>query len=620
MCGLVGFVDRSTRKEKEEYITNMKNRIIHRGPDSEGTYIDDEIAIGFRRLSIIDLDGGTQPIYNEEGNLLIFFNGEIYNFQELKQELLAYGHTFKTNTDTEVILHGYEQYGTRILDKLRGMFAFVIWDKETKELFGARDHYGIKPFYYTEIGGNFIFGSEIKSFEGHPSFQKRLNKDALKPYLTFQYSVLNETFFKGVYKLEPGHYFTYKNKQLEIKPYYEVSFGDNGMVYEQVVEEIENIVKSSVDAHKISDVKVGSFLSGGVDSSYITKCLMPNKTFSVGFANTGDEATFNETTYAKELSNMLNIENYSKLISPDEFFDSLKKVQYHSDEPHANLSAVPLYFLSELTSKHVTVVLSGEGADELFGGYESYGLCKEDIRYRKMVPAGIRRFLGEFVKNMKPFHGKHFLVHNGLPLEEYYIGQAKVFEDNEAREILKKDYRHGKDSRQITKPYFDKVKGYDDVTKMQYLDMHLWLPQDILLKADKMTMAHSIELRVPFLDKEVFKFASGLRKEYKIKDNVTKIALRDSANNILPEAWAKRKKKGFPVPFSKWIKEDKYYNLVKSEFEEEYAKEFFDIPEVLKMLDAHKNGKKNYGRKIWTMYAFLLWYKVYFIEDTKQYI
>lgn len=615
MCGLVGFVDRSTRREKEEYINNMKNKIIHRGPDSEGTYVDDDIALGFRRLSIIDLDGGSQPIYNEAGNMLIFFNGEIYNYQEIKRELIAKGHTFKTNTDTEVILHGYEEYGTRILNKLRGMFAFVIWDKDSKELFGARDHYGIKPFYYTEMGGNFMFGSEIKSFEGHPSFQKNLNKDALKPYLTFQYSVLRETFFKGVYKLEPGHYFTYKNKILDIKPYYEVSFTDNGKVYEQVVEEIEGVVRESVEKHRISDVKVGSFLSGGVDSSYITKCLMPNKTFSVGFGNTGDEATFNETTYAKELSHMLGIENYSKLITPDEFFNALEDVQYHSDEPHANLSAVPLYFLSQLTREHVTVVLSGEGADELFGGYESYGLCKEDVQYRKMVPEGIRRFLGNVAKNMKPFHGRHFLMHNGLPVEDYYIGQAMVFEDNEARDILTKEYRHGKNFKEITKPYFDKVKDQDDVVKMQYLDMHLWLPQDILLKADKMTMAHSIELRVPFLDKEVFKFASGLRKDYKIRNNTTKAALRDSANSILPEAWAKRKKKGFPVPFSKWIKEDKYYNIVKSTFEEEYAKEFFNIDTALRMLDEHKAGKKNHGRKIWTMYAFLLWYKVYFINS-----
>lgn len=609
MCGIVGFIDKTKKDKKEKIINDMMDKIIHRGPNSKGTFINDDVALGFRRLSIIDLEGGTQPIYNEKEDMVITFNGEIYNFKELRKDLEEKGHIFKTNTDTEVIIHGYEEYGKEIVKKLRGMFAFVIYNKETNELFGARDHFGIKPFYYYKQDDLFIYGSEIKSFLVHPDFKKELNEEALKPYLTFQFSALEETFFKNVFKLKEGHMFTYKDNEMKIEEYYDVKYEISNKTEQEFIEEINDKIEASVECHKNSDVALGAFLSGGVDSSYIVSTLMPDKTFSVGF----EREHFNEIDQAKGLSDILDIENVNKVITPDEFFDNLENIMYHSDEPHANMSAVPLYFLSKMTKEHVTVVLSGEGADELFGGYESYAITKRDLKYRK-VPKFIRHALGKFAFNKEWFHGRKFLVRNGLDVEEYYTGSSFIFNEFEKKKVLNKKYLKGKDFREITKPIFDNVKGLDEVTKMQYLDMHLWLVEDILLKADKMTMANSIELRVPILDRVVMDTARTIPTNLKITNDTTKYVFRQSAFKKLPEEWAKRPKWGFPVPFHYWIKEEKYYNKVRDMFNEEFTKEFFKQEELLKMLEEHKNDKKPNGRKIYTIFCFLVWYKRYFIE------
>ena len=610
MCGFCGYIN---RKEKT-HIKKMNDMIAHRGPDDESYYVDDYIAMGFRRLSIIDLKGGRQPISNEDDTMYITFNGEIYNFKEIKEELIKKGHIFKTNTDTEVILHGYEKYKEKILDKLRGMFAFVIWDKKNKSLFGARDHFGQKPFYYSKMQGTFMYASEIKSLLKHPDFLKKVNKEALKPYLTFQTSVLDETFFKNVYKLKPGHYFNYdfEKESMEIKKYYEITFNSAKKDIEKLVEEIDKTITKSIDYHTISDVPVGSYLSGGIDSSYVVSYLKPNKTFTVGF----DYKDFNEVPMAKELSDLLHIQNKSELINADSFFENIDKVQYYADEPTANLSAIPLYFLSKLASKDVKVVLSGEGADELFGGYPSY---KEDdlLKKYKKLPLFLRKFIKTIVSPLPSFHGKNFLTKGGSKLEDYYVGDAFIFNNKEANKILTENYKSDLKFQDITKPYYDKVKDKDDVTKMQYLDMHFWLPNDILLKADKMSMANSLELRVPILDKEVFKLASTIPTEYKISHNTTKYALRKAASKRIPEQWYKRRKKGFPVPIIKWFREEKYYNIVKQTFEEDFTKEFFNQKTLLKLLEDHYKGKKNNCRKIWTVYVFLIWYKKFFIDYDK---
>lgn len=613
MCGFCGYINKKEKTKKE--IKKMTDAISHRGPDDENYYIDNDIAMGFRRLSIIDLKNGRQPMTNEDDNLVITFNGEIYNFKSIKEELIKKGHIFKTNADTEVILHGFEEYGENILSKLRGMFGFVIWDKKKKELFAARDHFGQKPFYYCTMNNTFMYGSEIKSFLYNNDFIKEVNKESLKPYLTFQTSVLEETFFKGVYKLLPGHYLKYNLKTNEIitKKYYQITFDAKKEDFDTLVKKIDNTITKSIDAHLISDVEIGSYLSGGIDSSYVVSYLKPDKTFSVGF----DYKNFNEVPFAKDLSDMLKIENINELIDSDDFFNVIDKVQYYADEPTANLSAVPLYFLSDLASKYVKVVLSGEGADELFGGYTFY---KEDdllIKYRKL-PKFIRKTIKGLVSPLPEFHGKNFLTKGGSKIEDYYVGNAFVFGNKDANKILTKKYQSNIKYQDITKPYYDEVKDKDDLTKMQYLDMHFWLPNDILLKADKMSMANSLELRVPILDKEVFALANTIPTEYKLSHNTTKYILRKAASSRIPEEWYKRPKKGFPVPIIKWFREEKYYNLAKEIFNTDFASEFFNIKELNKMLDEHYSSKKNHCRKIWTVYVFLIWYKTFFIDFDKS--
>ena len=614
MCGFVGFSGKL--ENKKEIINAMMDRIVHRGPDMAGDYLDDDIALGFRRLSIIDLsEDGRQPMENEAGSLVIVFNGEIYNFQEIRKDLIEKGHVFKSNADTEVLLHGYEEYGTDITLKIRGMFAFVIWDKNKKTLFGARDHFGIKPFYYGSIGdGSLIFGSEIKSFLEHPKFVKAVNKKALRPYLTFQYSSMEETFFEGGKKLPPAHYFTWSQEAgMKIERYWDVDFSEGSESFEHYRDELDRTVRESVAAHRISDVKVGSFLSGGVDSSYITAALMPDETFSVGFAFD----KFNETDEAGELSKILGIKNFKKIIDADECFEHFEEIQYHMDEPQSNPSSVPLYFLARLAKEHVTVVLSGEGADEIYAGYEWYDETPMMRKYKK-IPSFIRLVAASLARRLPYFKGHDFIIKGSSRPEDYFIGQALVFPEKEALSVLNDEYKNAPSVKDITAPIYARVKGKSELIKKQYLDLNLWLPGDILLKADKMSMASSLELRVPFLDKVVMKQAEEIPARFKINEKNTKFVLREASHKTLPDEWANRTKKGFPVPIRYWLREEKYYNIVKEYFEADFASEFFKKDAIMKLLDDHKNGKAQNQRKIWTVFTFLVWYKKFFVEDSKK--
>lgn len=605
MCGFVGFCDDS--KNKKKIIRDMADIIKHRGPDSDGYYVDNNIALGFRRLSIIDLDKGSQPIFNEDKDKVIVFNGEIYNYKEIREELKSKGHKFSTNTDTEVILHGYEEYKEDILNKLRGMFTFVIYDIKEKSLFGARDFYGIKPFYYYYDNENFLFGSEIKSFLGSPNFKKELNKDMLSQYLTFQCSIGEDTFFKNTYKLLPGHYFIYKDKELEIKKYYEVKLEPNDdKSLEEWVSGIREVIDNSVLAHKVSDVEVGSFLSSGVDSSLIAKLSSVDKTFTVGY----DNKKYSEIDYAKEFSDKINVSNVSKKISKEEYFKEFSNVQYYMDEPLADASAVMLYFLSKTASKHVKVCLSGEGADEIFGGYNIYHEPYSVSWYNK-IPYFIRKCIGILVYPFRNYTGFNFLYRRSKKIEDRYIGNAFIFEPNDAKKIVNFNYGN-KTYKDFTKPYYDKVSDLDVVTKMQYIDFNFWLIYDILLKADKMSMANSLEVRVPYLDRKVIEYASKLPSKYKIVGNETKYAFRKVAKEELADKVADKKKLGFPVPIREWLKEDDVYQEVKNMFlESEY---FFKPKKIIKLLDDHKAGKRDNSRKIWTIYTFLVWYQEYFIK------
>jgi len=610
MCGFIGFTGKL--ENRKEIINRMMDRIIHRGPDMGGDFLGDNITLGFRRLSIIDLsESAKQPMISDDGDVALVFNGEIYNFADIRSELESKGYTFKTKCDSEALLKGYIEYGTDVVYKLRGMFAFAIWDKRNGTIFGARDFFGIKPFYYTFVdGGEFLFGSEIKSFLEHPGFKKEVNPDALLPYLTFQYSSQDETFFKGVYKLPPAHYFVLKDGKIDITRYWDVNFSEREGSLEKFSDEIDYVVKESVKAHQISDVKVGAFLSGGVDSSYITAAMMPDKTFSVGF----DFEKFNETDEAAELSEKLKINNYKKMISADECFETLEEIQYHMDEPQSNPSSVPLYFLAKLASEHVTVVLSGEGADEIYAGSEWYDETPRMKQYKKL-PQFIRIAAAGVAKKLPYFKGHDFIIKcSGRP-EDYFIGQAYVFPEKEAYEIVNEKYKNAPKVKDITGNIYARVKDRSELEKKQYLDLNLWLPGDILLKADKMSMAHSLELRVPYLDKEVMAHAQTIPSRYKINGKNTKYVLRRAANKTLPDDWANRKKMGFPVPIRYWLREEKYYLFAKEYFTDDCASEFFDREKLMKLLDDHYSGKTNNARKIWTALVFLVWYRRFFVTE-----
>lgn len=608
MCGIVGLIDKNNKNTKKKIIKKMADKIIHRGPDAEGYFVDDYIALGHRRLSIIDLKGGDQPLYNETKDIALIFNGEIYNYKTIREDLINKGHKFKTNTDSEVIVHGYEEYGCELFKKLRGMFAILIYDSKNKIVVGARDHFGIKPFYYYKKDGMYLFGSEIKSFLEHPDFKKEVNKKALKMYLVFQYSIYEETFFKNVYKLKPGHYFVIKDNKMKITKYFEVSFDKGNNTYNEYRKELKEALEESIHAYQISsDVEVGSYLSGGVDSSYVAAVAKPDKTFSVGFKTEG----FDETEKAQELSKELGIKNKRKYVTPEDFFNTLPTIQYYTDEPHANLSTVPLFFLSDLASKDVKVVLSGEGADEFFGGYPEYN-DPLSVRMYAKIPSILKKPLAALIKPLPHFPGKNTLVKYSKPFYERYIGHAFVMDEKEANQILCKDLKDNVTLKDILYPYYKKVKDKDELTKKMYFDFNFWLPQDILLKADKMSMAHSLELRVPLLDQDLFKTSSKVPSKYQVKDKQTKYMFRDIALEKLPEDWAKRRKLGFPVPFSKWIREDKFYKKVREMFNEEFVSEFFDKEFINKLLTDHYNNKVNNGRKIYNIYIFLIWYKVYF--------
>lgn len=611
MCGFCGFT--GDIADRENIIIGMMNKIIHRGPDSAGTHSDEDVTMGFRRLSIIGLEDGSQPMYNEDGSIVICFNGEIYNYQPIKEMLIEKGHVFKSHADTEVLIHLYEEKGEEMLNDLRGMFAFAIYDMKNKKLFAARDFFGIKPFYYGVFNNHMLFGSEIKSFLAFPDFKKEVNTVALENYLTFQYSVLDETFFKGVYKLKPGHYLVYKDGKIDIKRYFQPKFEPEKAGLQDTIKKVEDVMLDSVKTHKISDVEVGSFLSSGVDSSFVAATFKGDKTFTVGF----DYEKYNEIGYAEKLSEKVGIDNYSKIISTDEYWDSLGKIQYHMDEPLADPSAVALYFVSKLASKHVKVALSGEGADEFFGGYNIYREPM-DLQITKLIPKPLRKGIAAIMKALPfRFKGKNYLIRASMDLEDRFIGNAKMFSEKERERILKNPtgkYNH----KEITKPYYDFTKGQDDVTRMQFIDLNLWMVGDILLKADKMSMANSLEVRVPFLDKEVFEVARHVQPDYRVNREATKYAFRMAAKDYLPEEVASKKKLGFPVPTRVWLKDEKYYNIVKTAFQSEAAQKYFNTDKIVKYLDDHKNGKADNSRKVWTIYMFLVWYNQFFGNEEKE--
>ena len=549
-------------------------------------------------------------MYNEDGSLVVVFNGEIYNFQALTAELQAAGHTFATRSDTEVLLHGYEEWGKGMLDRLRGMFTFALWDRKAETLFLARDHFGIKPlYYYQNEEGELLFGSEIKSFLDHPGFHKALNEDQLSLYLSYQYSPGEDTFFRGVKKLLPAHCLTWQGGEIKIERYWQPAFTpDEGPALAEWEQAIADAMTESVAAHKIADVEVGSFLSSGVDSSYMAALAKVDKTFTVGFAN----KQYDETDFAKEFSAHIGVKNYAYRITPEEYWANLGRIQYHMDEPLADAASVALYFVNREAAKQVKVCLSGEGADEFFGGYNIY---KEPftVSWYDKLPLWLRRAVGAAASVLPPVPGVNFLVRRGRPLEERYIGNTNLMGERRKRPLLK-NYTGRILPTDLSRPYFEQTRGQDAVTRMEYCDLNLWMVGDILLKADKMSMANSLELRVPFLDRKVFDLACRIPTSCKVSAAQTKIAMRGAAEKTIPPKTADKKKLGFPVPVRAWLREEKYAAILREAFASEAAEKFFNTAALNKMLDQHLSGKRDNWRQLWCVFIFLVWYDEYFVK------
>ncbi len=609
MCGIAGYV--SENKIEPAVLKAMTERIAHRGPDGEGFFVDDKCGLGHRRLAIIDLKTGDQPIYNEDKTIVVVFNGEIYNFQTLRQELEKKGHRFQTQTDTEVLVHGYEEWGGALTEKLRGMYAFAIWDTVKESLFLARDKWGIKPLYYYQTDHSLLFASEIKAFLDHPDFQKQLNEEILAAYLCFNSVPTEETLFKNVFRLEPGHRMMYRAGKITIEKFFELDLDDAaaGKTYdpEAAAQEIRAAMEDSVKAHGFADVEIGGFLSSGIDSSYLVSLAKPDKTFTVGY----DDPKYDEISYAKDLAEKLQIKNFSRTITKEDYIKAFPDIVYHMDEPLADPSAIALYFVAETAAKQVKVVTSGEGADELFGGYLTYREEIDQQGYMK-IPFPLRRAASAIAGLFPEFPGRNFIYRRGKTLEEYYIGLGRVFEDKEAVSILKNKTQIS--TREILKPYYKAHAKDSNLVKRQIIDYYFWLVRDFLHAVDRNTMMFGLEARTPFLDDAVYDVARTLPQEAKINKTTTKPALRLAASKVIPNEAYKKKKLGFPVPLREWIREEDLYKEIKRAFNSPAAARFFDVSKINRLLEQHKSGKKDCYKKVWTIYTFLVWYEQFFGE------
>ncbi len=615
MCGFIGFINKypvNSEVQEKGILLDMTDVITHRGPDDAGFFGDEYVQLGFRRLSIIDIEGGQQPLSYENDRYWIVFNGEIYNFIELRQELEKTGHQFKTCSDTEVILALYSQLRESSLKKLRGMFSFVIWDKEKKELFGARDRFGIKPFYYLDDEQQLYFASEKKSILLAKN-DLSVNVEALHHYLTYQYVPEPLTMTDSVQKLQPGHYFYKKVGQpLQVKKYWEPTFQPVFSSMDTQIKEIRNSLRASVNIHMRSDVPVGAFLSGGIDSTSIValaKEINPKiKTFTVGFEREG----YSEIDVAKDTAAKLNVDNFHYIVSPEEFVNYLPEIVWYLDDPVADPAAIPLYFVAKEASKQVKVVLSGEGADELFGGYKIYRE-PQSLKLFNYLPTTSKKILANLSKILPDgIKGKSFIERGCSNLEDRFIGNAKIYNEQEKERLLK-DYRSDLNFKKVTAPLYEKIKSYHEVEKMQYIDLMTWLRGDILVKADKLTMAHSLELRVPFLDSGVFNVASKLQHQAKISNNTTKYVFRQAMRGIVPDSIYSRPKLGFPVPIRDWLKVE-LYDWASQLINESGTDQLFNKSEILKQLEDHRQGKADNSRKLWTVLIFMIWHQI-FIEE-----
>ncbi|MDV7694402.1 asparagine synthase (glutamine-hydrolyzing) [Pediococcus parvulus] len=614
MCGFAGCLTDLSKidgQTENNTVHEMTNMLVHRGPDDSGYFEDDHITMGFRRLSIIDLDGGHQPLSYDNERYWLTFNGEIYNFVELRNDLIKDGYSFKTESDSEVILALYAKYQSDVTKYLRGMFSFVIWDKQEKTFFAARDQFGIKPFYYAIQGDQLYYASESKAIYKILA-QRTFDHDALQDYMTFQFVPEPETLTKEIKLLSPGCTLTKKiGDDLVINRYYHREFHTSSESETAYIKKIREVLLDSVKMHMRSDVPVGSFLSGGIDSSIIVamaKNFNPNlETISVGFEREG----YSELDVAQETAEKLDVKNYSSLITPEAFMEAFPKFVWSMDDPLADPAAVPQYFLAKEAVKHVKVALTGEGADELFGGYTIYHEPESlsVFNYTKPLNGALNHIARLIPRGVK---GRSFLLRGTTPLEKRYVGNAFIFNETEKRAFFK-NYNLSHPFQSITKPFYDESQDYDPITRMQFIDMHTWLNGDLLHNADRTTMAHSLELRTPFVDREVFKVASSIPADLRISHGTTKYILRKAVEGIVPDHVLHRKKLGFPVPIRFWLKSE-MYDWARTIIQDSQTDQYFDKNYFLTLLDDHRDGVADNSRKLWTILTFMMWHKIYVEE------
>jgi asparagine synthase (glutamine-hydrolysing) len=621
MCGIAGFVDLTSVPHSLERdrarVASMCDVMRHRGPDDQGMYVDVGVGLGMRRLSIIDLSTGHQPIHNEDRTVWVVFNGEIYNYRELRDTLEHAGHRFSTSTDTETIVHGYEAWGEGVFTRLRGMFGLGIWDAKTRTLLIGRDRPGIKPLYYSEAGGRLFFGSEAKCVLANPEVDRQLDLSALDHYLAYLYTPRDRSIFRGVRKLLPGHYLKVHDGQVDVQRYWQLPTTPAASMSERdALDELERTLGDAVSSHMISDVPLGAFLSGGIDSSVVVALMSrasnrPVKTFAIGF----EEQAFNELPYARRVADHLATDHHEFVVRPDAL-DVLDRVIWHFDEPFGDASAIPTWYVSEIARRHVTVVLSGDGGDELFGGYDRYLPHPRVASFDRLAPS-LSRTVAAAAWRALPHgtRGKGFLRHVARDPRGRYLDSVTFYHADERRALLSSDVQRqlgtwNAESR-FASP-FERLRHLPFAAQMMAFDFETYLPDDCLTKVDRMSMAHSIESRVPLLDHHVIEFAASLPPSLKIQADRRKYLLKALAFRLLPREMLDRPKQGFGVPIGHWFRgslRDAFGDILQSSRTRQRG--YFDQPFVDRVLHEHLSGKRDHSLRLWQLLIFELWHRQY---------
>ena len=619
MCGISGiFHFDHLKKVSTEILARMNQTMIHRGPDDSGIHQNGPIGLAHRRLSIIDLDTGHQPVYNENGSICIVFNGEIYNHGELRGELEAKGHQFQTRSDTEAIVHCYEENGADCVEKLRGMFAFAIWDANKQRLFLARDRLGIKPLYYYHDQNSLVFASEIKAILASGCLQPEVNINALDAYLTLGYVPAPETLFKNIHKLLPGHIICTENGRVVVKQYWDFSdISPQAISESQCCERIRELLHECVQMRLMSDVPLGAFLSGGIDSSAVVAAMAQDsqqvETFSIGYLNAAEQ---NELDYAQIIARQFNTKHHEFILEPKDFFESISELLFFLEEPIVEAPAIALFHISKLAREHVTVLLSGEGADEILGGYTIYRKMQTLTRLRQVMPFMCNSFVMRGLSSLKPKESiQKRLDWLGLPLEKRYRGVSCDVTSSIKKRLYSDQLQEiGQQNPvgDIFQQYYDRASQRDALGKMLYVDTKTWLPDDLLTKADKMTMATSVELRVPFLDHRFVEFAASIPSELKIKGKTNKYILKRAMEGVLPNTIIHRQKRGFPVPINQWFSTDLNAQARDVLLDRKATQRgYFDAAYLTQTLHQQQQGKANHSRRIFSLLVLELWHRAF---------